>query len=203
MKAQLALFGFVLGAALASAPVYAQNPVTGQCYQVPAVNQETEFRVRLLSPISTETSHKGDKITAQVISPDSHSACYMEGQVRESKGGKSKSVLSFYFDTFENMNHSEKIHIASQIKSLANSQGKKDVDDEGNVVKKTNNLRKAALATGAGAVIGALAGGGKGAAIGAGVGAAAALVFIEVGVQAPKVRFAEGSEFVMSVKQRQ
>jgi hypothetical protein len=200
MKTKLALWMCVLAQVLVSSLAHAQDPGR-ECSHIPAV--KTEFRVRLLSPISTETSHKGDNITAQVISPDVYSNCYMEGQVREAKGGKSTSVLSFYFDTIANQDHSRKIHIESQINSLTNSQGKENVDEEGSVVKKTNNLAKAAVATGAGALIGAIVGGGKGAAVGAGAGAAAALIFIQIGVQAPKVRFAEGSEFIMSVKQRQ
>ena len=41
------------------------------------------------------------------------------------------------------------------------------MDEEGRVIEKKNNLGKAAVATGAGALIGAAIGGGKGAAIGA------------------------------------
>lgn len=195
MKAHLILLAFVI--ALLNVRVVAQEA------EKPVIAAETEFRVKLLSPISTETSRKGDKITAQVLTPNQFANYFMEGKVREAKGGKSKSVLAFYFDTLETPDHNGKTHIQSSIKSMANSQGKENVDEEGNVVKKTNNLAKAAVATGAGALVGGLLGGGRGAAIGAGVGAAAALVFIEVGVQAPKVRFASGSEFVMSVKQRQ
>jgi len=189
-----ATLGVCLGVLLITALLLAQKP---------QVQAETEFRVKLLGPISTETSRKGDKITALVISPQQFANYFMEGQIRQSKSGKGKSSLSFYFDTLETPDHSAATHVESSIKYVVNSQGKADVDEEGNVIRKTNNLGKAALATGAGALIGALAGGGKGAAIGAGAGAAAALVFIEVGVQAPKVRFAEGSEFVMTVKQRQ
>jgi hypothetical protein len=188
-----AWLGLVLVAAIASTLSHTQHLM---------IPQETEMRVKLLSPISTETSKKGDKITAEVLSPDQYRNYFMEGQIRESKGGKSKSTLSFYFDTFENPERSAKTHVKSSIKSLVNSQGKENVDEEGNVIKKTNNLGKAAAITGAGALIGALAGGGRGAAIGAGAGAAAALVFIEVGVQAPKVTFAPCSEFIMTVDEK-
>ncbi len=171
--------------------------------QNPRVPEETEFRVRLLSQISTETSIKGDKLTAQVISPQEFNDYFMEGQVRQSKSGKGKSSLAFYFDTLETPDRSAKTHVQASIKYMVNSQGKSDVDEEGDVIKKTNNLGKVALATGLGALIGAAAGGGKGAAIGAGVGAAAALVFIEFhGESATRITFAPGSEFVMTVKER-
>ncbi len=165
--------------------------------------QEGEFDVKLLTPLSTETSQKGDKLTAQVLSPQQYQGDFMEGKVRESKSGhklKGKSVLGFYFDT---LHHGDKtIAIESSVKSMMNSKKQENVDEEGNVIEKKNNLGKAAAATGAGALIGALAGGGKGAAIGAGVGAAAALIFIEVGTKAPSISFAAGSEFVLDVKKR-
>jgi hypothetical protein len=194
MNRHSAMLGLWLGLATAPLTLFAQNP------RVPA---ETEFRVKLLSQISTETSRKGDKLTGQVISPEEFNNYFMEGQVRGSKSGKGKSALSFYFDTLETPDRSAKTHVQASIKYMVNSQGKSDVDEEGNVIKKTNNLGKAALATGIGALIGAAAGGGKGAAIGAGVGAAAALMFIEFhGESATRITFAPGSEFVMSVKER-
>jgi hypothetical protein len=184
----------LLGAALVPRALTAENP---------RVPKETEFRVRLLSQIGTETSRKGDKITSQVISPQEFTGYFMEGVVRESKSGKGKSSLSFYFDTLEPPDRSAKTHVQSSIEYVVNSQGKSDVDEEGNVIKKTNNLAKAALFTGIGAVVGAAAGGAKGAAIGAGAGAAAALVYIELhGESATRITFAPGSEFVMSVKER-
>lgn len=195
MKRVFTPLGLCLGSILLTITAWAQNP---------RVPNETEFRVKLLGPISSETSQKGDKITSQVISPQEFADYFMEGQIRQAKKGKGKSSLSFYFDTLETPDHSAKSHIESSIKSVVNSQGKADVDEEGNVIRKTNNLGKAALATGAGALIGALAGGGKGAAIGAGVGAAAAIMFIELrGDSATRVTFAPGSEFVMSVKERE
>jgi hypothetical protein len=167
------------------------------------IPQETDFRVKLLSPIDTRTSKKDDKITAQVLEPAQFAKSMMEGKIRESKSGnkvKGKAVLTFVFDTL--MHNGNPVPVSSAVKSLANSQGKTNVDEEGNVIRKANNIGKTAAAAGAGAIIGAVVGGGKGAAIGAGVGAAAALVFIQFGTDGPNVSFAPGSEFILSVKQR-
>ena len=167
------------------------------------IPNNSEFVVKLLGPISTESSKKGDKITAQVMSPPEFQNAVMEGTVKEAKsGGKinGKSVLNF---TFETLNaKSGPIPVQSSVKSMVNSQGKANVDEEGRVIEKKNNLGKAAIATGAGALIGGIAGGGKGAAIGAGVGAAASLIFIEVAVKGANVNFAPGSQFVLEVKER-
>jgi hypothetical protein len=166
--------------------------------------QPTEFRVKLLGPISTETNQRGDKITAQVLTPAQYRGAIMEGEIKESKSGgkiKGTSVLNFSFDTL--VRGSQRVPVKSSVDSVYNSKGKENVDEEGRVIRKKNNLGKAAIATGAGAIIGAIVGGGKGAAIGAGVGAAASLVLIQVAAEGANVTFAEGSEFLLSVQERE
>ena len=167
------------------------------------IPRDSEFQVKLLSPINTQTSRKGDKITAQVLDPAPFKGDILEGRIDEAKSGgkiKGKSVLHF---TFQTLNHGRAIPVQSSVKSVTNSQGKQDVDEEGQIIKKKNNLGKAAVGTGVGALIGGIAGGAKGAAIGAGVGAAASIVFIEVAVSGANVSFAPGSQFLLTVNQLQ
>jgi hypothetical protein len=167
------------------------------------IEPNTEFHVKLLAPLSTETNRKGDQITAQVVSPEKFQGDMVEGEVKESKSGgkiKGKSVLNFTFQTL--IHHEQSIPIESQVRSLTNSKGQQNVDEEGRVIQKKNNLGKAAVGTGLGALVGAIAGGAKGAAIGAGVGAAASIVLIEVGTKGANVSFAPGSIIVLSVKER-
>lgn len=167
------------------------------------LKNDTDFRVKLLGPISTETNQKGDKITAQVVTPEGFKGDIMEGEIRESKSGgkiKSTSVLNFQFDT---LHHAGKdIKVQSSVKSMYNSKGKENVDEEGRVISKKNNLGKTAAATAGGAVLGGILGGAKGAAIGAGVGAAASLVLIQVATEGANVKFDTGSEFDLTVKER-
>lgn len=165
---------------------------------------KTDFTVKLLAPLSTETAQKGDKISAQVVSPPAFAGAIMEGEVKESKSGnkfKGKSTLLFTFQTLAPKTGAT-IPVSSDVKGFTNSKGQKNVDEEGAVVEKKNNLGKMAAITGAGALIGALAGGGKGAAIGAGVGAGAALVMIQFGAKAPNIRFDPGAEILLSVSPR-
>lgn len=184
------LFPFLAGGLVATAA------------DAPVIPQETEFTVKLLAPLSTQTNKKGDKITAQVVSPAEFKDDMVEGEVKESKsGGKmtGKSVLNF---TFHKLHHKGKeIPVQAQVKGFVNSKGQKNVDEEGRVIEKKSNIGKAAAATGAGAIIGAIAGGGRGAAIGAGIGAAAAIALIQVSATGANVTFAPGSEVVLSVKE--
>lgn len=164
------------------------------------LGKTTEMRVKLLGPVSTETSQKGDKITAQVLSPDQCKGASVEGKVTDSKSGsryKGKSTLGLSFDTLQLQNQA--VPIRGVVKSVINSQGAPDVDEEGHVIKKTSNVKWAAAGAGAGAVLGGLLGGAKGAAIGAGAGAAVSLAAIRVAVKAPSISFAPGSVFILGV----
>jgi hypothetical protein len=167
------------------------------------LKEATDFRVKLTAPLSTETNRKGDKITAVVLQPAEFANAVMEGEVKESKsGGKvsGKSVLNFTFHNLVQGNRT--IPVSSEVRALYNSKGKENVDEEGRIIEKKSNVGKLAAVTGAGALIGAIAGGAKGAAIGAGAGAAAALVLIQVGAKGAQVTFAPGSEILLSVKER-
>lgn len=167
------------------------------------IKNDTEFRVKLTAPLSTETNKKGDKITAMVMQPAEFAGAVMEGEVKESKsGGKisGKSILTFNFQSV--VKDGQTIPVNAEVKSCYNSKGQANVDEEGRIIEKKSNVGKMAAVTGAGALIGALAGGGKGAAIGAGAGAAAALVMIQVGAKGANINFESGSEFVLSVRER-
>lgn len=167
------------------------------------IADNTEFKVKLLAPLSTQTNRKGDKITAQIVSPAEFAGSMMEGEVKESKRGKKisgASVLNFTFDTI--VKDGKPIPVNSEVKALYNSKGKENVDEEGRVIQKKSNVGKMAAITGAGALIGVIAGGAKGAAIGAGAGAAASLVLIQVGAKGADVTFAAGSEMLLSVRER-
>jgi hypothetical protein len=169
----------------------------------PAAMSGQEFTVKLLSPVSTDTSKAGDQITAQVISPQEFQGDFMDGVVRSSKSaGKlgGKSELSFYFNALRHGGNV--LPIQGDIKSVVNSQGKQGVDDEGNVYKKQSNWKKALIGAGIGAGLGAAVGGGKGAAEGAAIGTAASIVLIAVTAKAPRITFGPESQFVLDVKQK-
>src|SRR5262245_58934312 len=136
------------------------------------LERDTDFLVRLSSPLSTKLNKKGDSVAAEVLSPSAYRGYIMEGVVKESKSGgsiKGHSVLTFTFEKLIRGDHV--IAIRSSIKSFKNSKGKEMVDEAGNVVEKKNNVGSAVAGAAAGAALGAILGGAKGAGVGAGVGA--------------------------------
>jgi hypothetical protein len=108
-----------------------------------------------------------------------------------------------HFDTLEAPDHSAKSHVESSIKSVVNSQGKADVDEDGDVIQKTNNPGKTTLTEGAGALMGTTAGGGSTATTGARVKPGVAVVFIVLSGDSTRVSLEPGSELVMSVRERE
>src|SRR5579871_3218476 len=169
-----------------------------------AAAQEMELQVELMGALGTQTSHKGDRLFARVASPDSFKGDTLEGRVTEVRSGgkiRGTSVLNFTFETLQHAGQA--VPIASQVKSVANSKGQTDVDEEGRVIRKGSNVGKALGGTGLGGLIGGLAGGAKGAAIGAGAGAAASIVLIEVAAEGPAIRFDPGSKVTLSARTRE
>ena len=168
-----------------------------------AAAQEMAFTVALTNGLSTQTSHKGDSVTARVVEPEQFAGDTVQGHVTESKGGNKihgQSVLNFNFESL--IHAGQTVPIACSISSIENSQGKANVDEEGRVIRKSSNVGKAVGGAGLGGLIGGIAGGGKGAAIGAAAGGVAAIVLIEVAAEGPTVTFAPGSRFGLLVKSR-
>lgn len=123
----------------------------------PALNiQDTSVTVKLLSPISTKTSQRGDTFTAQVLSPAQLENAVMEGKVtslRKAKKGTGKSEILFAFQT---ITVGDKTYpITADLKEVTNSKGVKEVDDEGRAIGRTS-MKKTAASAAAGAALGAL-----------------------------------------------
>lgn len=172
-----------------------ENPVT--------IPNDTEIRIKMTSAVSTRTSKAGDTIAGVVVSPDQFKGATVEGEIKEAKSsGKinKQSTLNFGFKSL--VVGGKALPIEAQVKSMVNSKGKENVDEEGRIIEKKGNTGKVALMTGGGAILGGILGGAKGAAIGAGAGAAAGLIFVSVGVKGPEIHFNPGSEFVLTVRER-
>lgn len=144
-----------------------------------AIPRDTIMRVELLSNLSTDASHKGDRFQARVIEPKEYEGATIEGQVaRVKRPGrvKSTSQLQLSFDQIRLPDGRSSKFSAQVIEVLSTGggQGIGKVDPEGGVQGRDStkgDVQKVGAAAGIGAVIGAIAGGGVGAAVGATIGA--------------------------------
>jgi hypothetical protein len=162
-----------------------------------------EVRVRLLTPLSTKINKKNDRVTAQVLEPDVLRGDIVVGKVTAVKNSgklKGKSILNFTFHTLHDSGQA--VPVATQIRSITNSQGMSGVDEEGRLVRRTNNLKKVVAVSVIGAIVGGALAGGRGAVIGAGAGALVSLAVVKLAVRGPSITFAPGSEFTLVLKRR-
>jgi OmpA-OmpF porin, OOP family len=176
------------------------------CLLLPAaaVAQDIEIQVELMNRIGTDVSHKGDFISGRVLSPPQLQGDMVDGKIADSRSGAKlggKAVLSLSFDTLRHGGQS--VPISAQVRSIANSKGQMNTDEEGRMVRGSmGNVGKAAGGAGIGALIGGVAGGGKGAAIGAAAGGAIGIVLVEVAADGPSVKLDAGSRLVLLAKSR-
>ncbi|WP_263352912.1 hypothetical protein [Acidicapsa acidisoli] len=203
IKVGIALLTFLLSGAQLAVAQNTQQPRVGS----PLGLKDFEMTVRLLSPISTKTSHKGDKFSAQVLTPNGFRNAVIEGHINSVKRAakQDKAEISFAFET---ITLSGVAHfIRADLKEVSNSSGVKNVDEEGRAIGKSSKkkaIESAAVASAAGGILGAVLGGGRGAAIGSTTGAVAGLLFaIKFTTSGSDMEFAPGSQFVLDVSDRQ
>lgn len=152
----------------------------------PAILNDSIFRIRLDTQISTKTNNVGDKFTAFVIEPREFENAVIEGHLADIKrAGKltGQTQLSLDFDSIT-LRDGTNIPFHAQVEKVYATEKVKTVDEEGNVqtgsTTKDTTIRGASGAA-IGAIIGGIAGGGKGAAIGAilGAGVGAGSVYVQ------------------------
>jgi OOP family OmpA-OmpF porin len=164
--------------------------------------QEMEFQVELMNRVGTETSRKGDLVSARVISPASFKGSIMEGKISESiSGAKSRgeSILDVDLDMLRYDNAVTPVN--SRIKSVGNSKGQANVDEDGRILgRSSGNTNRSSDISGLGRAIGGV-GGGRTSQIGAAVDATASAV-LRMSSDAPNLRFDAGSKFVLTASSR-
>ncbi len=141
-----------------------------------AIPRNTILALELLTPVSTDTSQRGDRLQARVIEPAQYAGYMVEGRVSQvRRPGKVKGVaeLQLAFDQIRsNDNRSATLH-AELIEVTPMGGDGTEIDSEGGVKGRDStkdDAAKVGAASGVGAIIGLIAGGGKGAAIGAIIG---------------------------------
>lgn len=163
--------------------------------------QEMELRVELMNRIGTETSRQGDLVSARIISPAGLQGSIVEGKIRESVSGarsRGESILEVEFDMMRHNNAVTPIN--SKIKSVANSKGAVNVDEEGRIIARAGNANQSSGTSGLGRTLGGLAGR-RAANVGSAVDNAAAAL-TRMSANAPNLRFDPGARFVLTASSR-
>ncbi len=162
--------------------------------------QDIELQVELMNGLGTGTSRKGDLVSARVLSPAALQGDVVEGKVGNVEQGGGKAVLTFSFETLRHAGQA--VPISSEIRSIANSKGQVDVDENGNAIRKSRGSSKPSGVARAGGAVGGLLGGKKGAAVGAASRVAEAVISIDLASDAPSLTLAPGSKITLLAKSR-
>ena len=145
-----------------------------------AIPRNTILALELLTAISTDINHRGDRFQARVVEPAEFAGFIVDGSVAELKRpGKVKGTaqLQLAFDQIRSTDN-RTAALRAELMEIAPMGGDDapQVDSEGGVKGRDSTKDDAAkigAASGIGAIIGTIAGGGKGAAIGAIIGGGA------------------------------
>ncbi len=163
--------------------------------------QEMELQVELMNRVGTEFSRKGDLVSARIVSPAGFQGSTVEGKITECTSGsksKGKSVLDIDFDMLRSNNTVTPIN--SHVKSIINSKGQPNVDEEGRSIGASSaQQKKSSGSSGWGRALGGLAGG-RGAQIGDVVDKAASAA--AVSSDAPNLRFDPGAKLIIVASTR-
>ncbi len=143
------------------------------------ISSNTEMIVELLTNLSSDASHVGDRFQARVLGPAEFEGAMIDGRVTGVKRpGKVKGTaeiqLAFEQIRLPDNRWADMSAQVTEVIDMGNDAG--SADSEGGVKGKdstSSDVKKVGAASGIGAIIGAIAGGGKGAAIGAAIGGAA------------------------------
>jgi outer membrane protein OmpA-like peptidoglycan-associated protein len=162
--------------------------------------QDVEIQVELMNGVGTGTSHKGDLISARVLSPAALQGDIVEGKVGKVDQGGGKAVLTFAFETLRHAGQA--VPISSEIRSIANSKGQADVDENGNSIHGSRSQAKPSGVARAGGALGGLMGGKKGAAVSAASRTAEAILSIDLASDGPSLTLAPGSRITLMAKSR-
>lgn len=166
-----------------------------------ALAQEMELQVELINRVGTDTSRKGDLVTARIVSPAGFQSSTVEGKITESISGERNRGQSALEIDFDMLRHGGTVTpINSRITSVMNARGQANVDSQGRVIARGQQQRPSSGTGGLGRTLGGLAGG-RGARIGDAVDRSATAV-ARMSVDAPNLVFDAGSKFILRASAR-
>jgi hypothetical protein len=142
----------------------------------PLVPIGTNLKVRLEDTLSSKESRAGDKFTAYVLDPVRFNEATVRGHIKSIvKSGriKGRTTMNLGFDSIS-LSDGRTGTLHGYVTRVYGDKGR--TDQEGGVQSESRGrqtVKRSGIGAGAGAILGAIAGGGKGAAIGLILGGAA------------------------------
>jgi len=167
----------------------------------PLVPVGTDLKVRLNDTLSSKEGRAGDKFTATVINPSRFDEARVYGHIKSIvKSGKVKgrTTMNLAFDSIT-LSDGRSGTLHGYVTHVYGDKGR--TDNEGGVQSESRGrqtIKRSGIGAGAGAIIGAIAGGGKGAAIGLIVGGAAGAGSLAVG-GSKELKIENGTEMLVHV----
>jgi hypothetical protein len=166
------------------------------------------FMVNLTSSISTKDSKAGDIFTAVVLQPAEFQGSVIEGHIQKVEPAQNmqapKARIAFEFDTLTVDDVTYKIQ--ADLQEVVNSKGVSKVDEEGQVIAKSNTgarVKKSLFGAGLGSAIGGAMGGGMGSLIGAAAGAALTYAVVyDMTASSQNIEFFPGTNFSLVVNSK-
>ncbi len=169
------------------------------CGLAPA--QETELQVELLNRVGTDTSRKGDLVTARIVSPAEFQGSTVEGKVTESISGQQNRGQSSLDIDFDMIRHGGSVvPITSRTTAVINAKGQINADSQGRVISRGQQQKPSSGTGGLGRALGGIAGG-RAARVGDAVDRTATAM-ARMSVEAPNLVFDAGSKFVLRASAR-
>jgi hypothetical protein len=168
---------------------------------VPLVPVGTDLKVRINDTLSSKDSRAGDKFTATVVNPARFDEGRVYGHIRSIvKSGKVKgrTTMNLAFDSIT-LSDGRSGTLHGYVTHVYGDKGR--TDNEGGVQSESRGrqtIKRSGIGAGAGAIIGAIAGGGKGAAIGLIVGGAAGAGSLAMG-GSKELKIENGTEMLVHV----
>lgn len=167
----------------------------------PLVPVGTDLKVRINDTLSSKEGRAGDKFTATVINPSRFDEARVYGHIKSIvKSGKVKgrTTMNLAFDSIT-LSDGRSGTLHGYVTRVYGDKGR--TDNEGGVQSESRSrqtIKRSGIGAGAGAIIGAIAGGGKGAAIGLIVGGAAGAGSLAMG-GSKELKIENGTEMLIRV----
>lgn len=97
--------------------------------QTPKLDEGSELRVRLLAPLTTTFSRKGDIVSAKVFEPAKFQGGILEGEIRD----VAKASVQFQFRTLHISGIA--VPLVTELENVANSKNQFGIDESGSRIE--------------------------------------------------------------------